>query len=373
MAELARQFPDAVRLDVGDPSFDTPTHIQEAAFEAMAAGHTRYTPSGGFASLRDLIAEKVKVRNEVAVDPSQVVVTAGGCGGLFTSLMTLLDPGDQVLLPDPGWPNYRAMVHVLRAESIGYPVDLRRGTVEPAAVAARITNRTKALIINSPNNPTGAVYEPELLEQLVAICEHHDLWLLSDECYDELVFDGRHWSVAAVAPPSPRVITIFSFSKTYAMTGWRVGYVLGPARFAEELVKNQEPVHGNASSVSQKAAEAALLGRQEVVTEMRRSYARRRDIAIDLLREAQVDYVRPQGAFYVMVDVSALGSSMDAARSLLSRDNVSVVPGEAFGPGGEGWVRVSLSAATDDLQIGVERIASRISQNRNDAAELEAG
>ena len=359
MAELARQFPDAIRLEVGDPSFDTAQHICDAAFAAMADGYTRYTPSGGFKTLRDLLADKVGVRNGISAEPEQIVVTAGGCGGLFTTLLTLLDRGDEVLVPDPGWPNYRAMIHVLGASSIGYPVELRSGALDPGVVESLITSRTKALIVNSPNNPTGAVYTAQALEELVAICDRHDIWLISDECYDELVFDGRHESVYAVAP-SEHVITVFSFSKTYAMTGWRVGYVVGPRRFAEELVKNQEPVHGNASSVSQKAAEAALTGSQQVVAAMRDSYRQRRDLAVGLLEAAGVGHVVPHGAFYVMVDVSPLGASMDAARTLLERDGVSVVPGSAFGPRGEGWARISLCAEESVLRDGLGRIAQRL-------------
>ena len=268
MAKLARAIPDAIRLDAGDPTFPTAPHIQAAAYAAMGEGFTKYTPSGGYASLRAALADKVRERNGIAAEPDDVIVTAGGCGGLFTSLMTLLDPGDEVLLPDPGWPNYRAMVHVLGATSVGYPVDLRGGTVDPDAVAALVTPRTKVVIVNSPNNPTGAVYAPEILERLAAVAEANDVWLISDECYDEMVYGVRHTSLAAVAP-SERLISVFSFSKTYAMTGWRLGYVVAPRRFAGELLKEQEPVHGNASSVSQKAAEAALAGDQTHVAQMR--------------------------------------------------------------------------------------------------------
>jgi aspartate/methionine/tyrosine aminotransferase len=296
MSELARRIPDVVRLEVGDPSFDTPRHIREAAFAAMAEGYTRYTPSGGFATLRELLAGKVSARNGIAAGPEQVVVTAGGCGGLFTTLMTLLDPGDEVLVPDPGWPNYRAMVHVLGAVSVGYAVDLAGGSVDPAQLEPLLTPRTKAVLVNSPNNPTGAVYDAGCLRGLAALCERHDVWLLSDECYDEMLFEGEHASVAAVAP-SERVISVFSFSKTYAMTGWRVGYVVAPRRLADELAKAQDPVHGNASSVSQKAAEAALLGDQSCVPEMREAYHRRRTLATGLLDAAGVDYLLPRGAF----------------------------------------------------------------------------
>jgi aspartate/methionine/tyrosine aminotransferase len=369
VAELARNTPDAIRLDLGDPSFDTPAHICEAAFAAMKTGDTRYTPSGGFASLRAALAEKVLARNGFAPEPAQIVATAGGCGGLFTSFLTLLDPGDEVLLPDPGWPNFRAMVHVLNGKSVGYPIDLENGTVDPAAVEERITERTKVLLVNSPSNPTGVVLGPDQLAALAEIAARHDLWLISDECYDELVFDSAHTSLATVAPPE-RTITIFSFSKTYAMTGWRLGYVVGPPSFADELVKSQEPVHGNASSISQRAAEAALAGDHGVVDEMRAAYRARRDLAVDLLSGAGIAHSIPGGAFYTMVDVSPLGSSSDAATTLLEQDKVAVVPGAAFGPGGEGWARVSLSCSDDALRTGLARIVSRLGAAKTSTTEV---
>jgi len=359
MAELARQVPDVIRLDVGDPSFNTAQHICDAASAAMAAGDTTYTPSGGYSALRSLIAERVSARNAFTCDADQVVVTAGGCGGLFTSLLTLLDPGDEVLVPDPGWPNYRAMIHVLGAKSVGYPVNLQGGTISSVEIEPLVSDRTKAVLVNSPNNPTGAVYDAAALEGLATVCSRHDLWLISDECYDEIVYDREHVSIAAVAP-SERVITVFSFSKTYAMTGWRVGYVVAAHDFASELIKEQEPVHGNASSVSQKAAEAALLGSQDAVGHMRDTYRRRRSLTIERLDDANVGYLTPHGAFYIMVDVSALGPSMDAARSLLELDHVSVVPGAAFGPRGEGWARVSLCAPDEALENGLQRILDRL-------------
>jgi aspartate aminotransferase len=359
MAELARRIPDVIRLDVGDPSFNTAAHVREAAFAAMAEGYTKYTPSGGYATLRRSLSEKVRSRNAIAAEPDDIVVTAGGCGGLFTSLMTLLDPGDEVLVPDPGWPNYRAMIHVLGATSVGYPVDLRGGTVDADVVESLVTDRTKAIIVNSPNNPTGAVYGADALADLAAVGAQKDLWVISDECYDEIVFDTTHMSIAAVAP-SDRLITIFSFSKTYAMTGWRLGYAVASRAFADELLKAQEPVHGNASSVSQKAAEAALAGDQDQVSQMRSAYARRRGLALGMLDAAGVDHLVPDGAFYVMVDVSALGTSMDAALSLLEHDHLSVVPGSAFGECGEGWARVSLCIPDDTLREGLERMLGRL-------------
>ena len=227
--------------------------------------------------------------------------------------MTLLDPGDEVLVPDPGWPNYRAQIHVLGGSPVAYPVDLRGGSIDASADrGARSASGRRSSSSTRPNNPSGAVYDARALAAVAEVCARHDLWVISDECYDELTFDVEHVSIAAVAP-SERVITIFSFSKTYAMTGWRIGYVVAPRSFADEVLKAQEPVHANASSVSQKAAEAALAGDQSPRRRDARRLPQPQGMALEILDGAGVDYVMPQGAFYVMVDVSALGSSMDAA------------------------------------------------------------
>lgn len=360
MAELARRIPDAVRLEAGDPDFVTPAHIIEAAARAARDGFTKYTPSAGLASLRELIAEKVRTRNSLPCVPEQVVVTAGGCGGLFSTLLTLVDPGDEVLLPDPGWSNYPPMAHVLNGVAVHYPLDPTRG-FEPdlEAIEASVSPRTKAIVVNSPGNPTGAVFGAETLGALLDIARRHDLWVISDECYDEIVFGGEHVSTAAVGEPD-RVFSVFSFSKSYAMTGWRIGYVVAPAEAAQPIAKAQEPISGNASSVSQKAAEAALLGPQDCVREMREAYRARCEAATALLDAAGVGYARPRGAFYLMVDVSPAGDSLPFARRLLEEEHVSVVPGSAFGPGGEGMVRVSLSVAQEALSVGLARLASAL-------------
>ena len=307
MAQLARGIPDAIRLETGDPDFVTPVHIIEAAAKAAREGFTKYTPSAGLSSLRERIAEKVRDRNGIAVPPEQVIVTTGGGGGLFTTFLVLLDPGDEVLVPDPGWPGYPAQIHFLGGVTVRYPLDRGRG-FEPdlEALESLVGPRTKVLVVNSPSNPTGAVYGPETLGAMLELARKRDLWVVSDECYDELVFDGAHTSMAALGEQD-RVLTVFTFSKSYAMTGWRVGYVVAPLEVADALAKAQEPVVANCSSVSQKAAEAALLGPQDVVREMREAYRRRRDDTAALLDAAAVGYVRPGGAFYLMADVSASG------------------------------------------------------------------
>lgn len=362
MADLARSVPDVLNLGVGDPNFVTPPHIVEAAAQAGRDGFTKYTPSDGFASLRELLAAKVRERNGLDVDVEQVVVTSGGCGGLFTSLLVLLDPGDEILLPDPGWANYPPMAHVLNARHVFYPLDPASGWAPDLdALETLVGTRSKVIVVNSPGNPTGAVYDAEVLAGVLELARRKDLWVISDECYDEIVFEGEHVSAATVGE-ADRILTVFTFSKSYAMTGWRLGYVVAPPAVAPVLAKAQEPVVGNASSISQKAGEAALTGPQACVHEMRNAYRERRDLATAILDEAGVAYVRPRGAFYLMADVSPAGESLAFATRLLQEDHVSVVPGSAFGPGGEGWVRVSLCVDPDVLREGVARLAAAVSR-----------
>jgi aspartate aminotransferase/aminotransferase len=362
MATLASRLPDALRLEAGDPNFATPDHILDGAAQAAAGGFTKYTPSNGFPALRELIAAKLIERNELDATVDSVVVTTGGCGGLFTTLLVLLDPGDEVLVPDPGWANYAPMISVQSATSVGYPLDPARGwDPDLERLEALITPRSKVLIVNSPGNPTGAVYSRETLSALIELAQRHDLWIISDECYDEILFEGEHVSMARLGDPE-RVISVFTFSKSYAMTGWRVGYAAATPDLAEKISKAQEPVVGNASSVSQKAAEVALSGPQDCVAEMRDAYRERRDASIALLDSRGIGYVHPNGAFYVMVDVSAAcgGDSLAFARQLLEEEHVSVVPGSAFGPTGEGFVRVSLSVDPGVLSEALERLAGTL-------------
>jgi aspartate aminotransferase len=359
MADVAREAGDPIALVGGDPNFTTPQHIIDAAAEAARNGATGYTYGGGIAPLREAIVEKVRTRNGLDAGFDQVCVTTGGCGGLFTTFLLLLEPGDEVLVPDPGWSNYPAMAHSLHATAVGYPLDPAAGfSLDPDRLSALVSERTRAIVLNSPGNPTGAVETRERLAAAAEIAERHDLWLISDECYDELVFDGEHVSTATVADPQ-RVMTIFTFSKSYAMTGWRVGYVVAPADVSEQLALYQEPVVSCTSTISQHGALAALGGPQECVGEMRDAYRARRDLAVEALSSEGVPHVLPHGSFFLMADISQTGlASWDFCYRLLEEEHVAVVPGAAFGPGGEGFVRISLAAAPESVAEGTRRLAA---------------
>lgn len=357
MLEIARAVEDPLMLVNGDPDFTTPAHIIEGAAAAARNGATGYAPGQGLGELREAISEKVRLRNKIVAKPDLVCVTTGACGGLYTTLLLLLDPGDEILVPDPGWANYAAMAHVLGAQAVGYPVGSPAGwALDAAQLEGLVTPRTRAILVNSPGNPTGDVAPPDRLSQVLDLAERHDLWVVSDEAYDELVFDGAHTSTASLGGES-RVVSVFSFSKTYAMTGWRVGYVVGPREFIRQLALHQEPVVSCASTVSQQAALAALSGPQDCVTQMVASYRARRDLATARLDDFGCAYHLPEGSFFLMVDTrAACPDSWEFTMRLLEQEQVGVVPGAAFGQGGEGFVRVSLSVSHAVLEEGISRI-----------------
>ena len=359
--DRAAARPDTIRLEVGEPSFPTPEHIVAGAHSAARAGWTGYGPNGGLDSLRELLSAKVEEVDGFAAHPDRIVVTPGGMNALFSTYFALLNPGDEVLLPTPGFPNMDGMVRLLGGIPVFYHLEASDGFLpDPERLRALISDRTTMLFVNTPSNPTGSVYPAALMRELVELCDRHDLWLLSDEVYDELVLDGtaRH-TAAARYDEADRVITVYSFSKVYAMTGWRVGYAVAPPPVADLLRKLQEPQLSCPSTISQKAAEAALLGPREPIRAMLAAYRRRRAVAVRTATEAGLELVAPAGAIYMLVKVNTHGRSMmQFALDLLDRRGVSVAPGSVFGPGGDGYVRISLAADRDRMTEGLRRLAA---------------
>lgn len=351
---------DVIRLEIGEPSFKTPAFIVDAALRAARDGHTRYTPNGGTASLRELLAEKVRRVDGYAADPGDVVATPGAMNALFSIYFTLLDAGEEVLLPTPGFPNMDEMVRVVGGVPVFYPLDAREGFLpDPERIEALIGPRTKAIFVNTPGNPTGAVFPRALIERLVELANRRGVWLISDEVYDEMVLDDGVEHVAAAAIDPTRVISVYSFSKVYAMTGWRLGYCVAPSPVATLLRKLQEPICSCPSAVSQKAAEAALTGPADEIDAMRAAYRRRRDRAWDAAAAEGVAVFRTQGTFYMMLDVSSVAlDAMTLARRLLDDHGVAIAPGSVFGPGGEGKVRISFAVEPDDVAEGVRRLGA---------------
>jgi aspartate aminotransferase/aminotransferase len=353
---LAAGREDVIHMEIGEPDFSTPDHIISGAFDATKAGFTKYSPNPGLASLRSQVADHVSSRWGGTVSHDRVVVTTGAVGGLFCALMTVTDAGDEILIPDPGWPNYESIVHLAGAKPVRFELSARSGFVpDVAAVERLITGRTKAIMINSPGNPTGVVLPAHVMQAIGDLAKRHGLFVISDEVYEDIVFDGEHVSAAQYVPDD-RLFLVSGASKTYAMTGWRLGYVICPEDLAAVAAALQEPVASCASSVSQKAYEAALAGPQDCVARFREIYRRRRDILFDVLGNTGLLPVVPAGAFYGLVDITdrhAAGGSLVFAKRFLQEKNVAVVPGITFGPSCDRFVRVAFTTGDDALRDGL--------------------
>ena len=355
--ELASHIENVIHLEVGEPSFGTPPHIIESAFEQAASGATRYTSNFGTPALRSAIASHYAKKWGKPVDPSQVLAAAGGVNAIAVTTYALIDPGDEVLIPDPGWPNYTSTVLLGGGVPVPYPMKPEADYVPTVEdIAPLVTDRTRILIVNTPSNPTGAVFPAAAVAELVAFARERDLFIISDEIYEELVFDGVHTPFAQF-DTDERVITISGFSKTYAMTGWRLGYAIARPDVILAAGKLMEPLVSCASSVSQAAGVAALTGSQTAVEQMRLAYQRRRDLVVSLLQPAGLLSAMPHGAFYAMVDLRSSGlPSRDIAVSLLEEHHVACAPGSTFGKVAEGMIRISLASSEQDLTEGCARI-----------------
>jgi aspartate aminotransferase len=348
-----------IGLHVGEPSFPTPDHVRKAAADALDRGETRYVPNAGITPLRNAISDKLARHNRIGASPDQVIVTAGGVQALHVALSATVQSGDEVLIPDPGWPNFAMAVQLLQATPVRYRLRPENSFLpDVAELDQLVTARTRAIMVNSPSNPLGAVLDADLAARLCRLADAHDLWLISDECYDAITFDLPHVSPASY-DRQHRVISCFSFSKTYAMTGLRVGYLVAPEEVAATAAKMQEPLISCVNAPAQYAALAALDGPQDVVDVMRRTYQRRRDAAAQVLRDSGTGFLLPDGAFYLWIDVrdQCHGDVEEWALGLLRERHVAVAPGTAFGPAGQGWVRVSLATRSDDLLEGLRRLA----------------
>ncbi len=362
MFDRAQGVPGVASLAVGEPDFSTPPHIVEAGQRALRDGFTRYSPNAGYLHLREAIAEKLARRNGIHADPErEVFVTVGGMEALMLTLLTGIDPGDEVIITDPSYTNYAGQITLAGGVPVYVPTDPDRGYLpEPAAIEAAITARTRALLINSPSNPTGAMYPPDLVGAIADLACRHDLLLISDEVYEALTYgDVPHVSPAALDGLRERTVSIYSFSKTYAMTGWRVGYLAGPAPMLKAMATLQEQVASCVNASAQQAALAAITGSQECVERMLAAYDRRRRFVVDRLNAIPgVRCPMPDGAFYVFPDVRALAMDTVAlADRLLSDHKVVVSPGEAFGPRSGGFLRLSYASSDQMLAEGLTRLA----------------
>ncbi len=362
---LKRQGIDLIDLGDGDPDFDTPAHIQRAAKKAMSSGFTHYVSSAGIPELRAAIAHKLRADNGVEVDPdSGVIVTPGGKLAVFASMLALLNEGDEVIIPEPAWVSYRPIVGL--AGGITVPLNLTAGnrfSFTAEELNALITPRTKAILLNSPCNPTGKVLTRGELETIAAAATANDLYVISDEVYETIVFDGRkHISIASLPDMAERTLIVNGHSKAFAMTGWRLGYLAGPADLVREIAKIQQHSATCAASFTQVAGVAALEGPQEPVYSMTAEYEHRRNFFVEMLNDIpHVSCFKPEGAFYAFPRFDLGLDSIQVADLLLEKAHVVGVPGSAFGPIGEGHIRFCFAAAPRHLETAAQRIRAILS------------
>lgn len=356
--------PDMLHLEVGQPNFATPEPILRAACEAIMDSQgrfTRYTPNMGYTALREKIAAKLEEENGIQTLPDRILVTPGSNYGIMIALSVLLNPKDEVLAPDPGYVNYAALPPQFGCTVRRYPLYESDGfNPRIESIAACITPATKVIVHNSPSNPTGAVCPESFIKELMALAREKNLYVLSDEAYEHIVFSGRHISPARF-DTGGNVISIFSVSKSYSMTGWRLGYVVSSEPIARALEKQQELCVSCAPSISQKAAEAALSLDHRYIDDMVEQYRTRRDMALRILKRHGLFRYTPQGAFYLIIDISATGlDSNTFADRLLEERRVAVAPGATFGPLAERYIRVSMATEDHVLVEGLERICNYI-------------
>lgn len=349
---------DVCGFGAGEPDFDTPEHIKKAAIEALEAGFTKYTPSAGIPELRQAIAEKLANDNGLSYRASQVIVSNGAKHSCYNAILATCQPGDEVIIPAPYWVSYPEMVRLAGAEPVIIPTSERNAwKMRAEDFENAMTPRTKMLIMNSPSNPTGSVYTREELQAIVDVATEEDIYILSDEIYEKLVYDdAQHASIASLSKEAyDLTITVNGFSKTYAMTGWRLGYLAAPEAVAKAVDSIQSHTTSNPSSFSQHGALAALRGDQQSVADMREEFDMRRNYMFDRISKiANVTAIKPQGAFYVLVNVSQLGlTSQNFADRLLSKASVAVVPGAAFGD--DRTIRFSYATSLDIIKKGLDR------------------
>lgn len=364
LQEAARQVPGCIRLETGEPNFTTPEYICKAATKAMEDGFTKYTSVPGIKTLRDVIADDFEKRLGKRYSIDEIVVTGGATMALQLTLNCLGNPGDEILVPDPSWPVYTMQVMAAGLKPVPYVMPAENG-FEPKRenIEPLISEHTKAIMVNTPSNPTGAVFSEETVKMIMDLAKKYDLYVLSDEIYDYLIYEGKHVSMKAM-DTDDRVILISGASKKYAMTGWRIGYVIAPKQIAALINQVMVTTIGNATAIAQKAVEAAITGPQDFVEESKRQYRDRRDSAAAIFNKEKVGFYYPHGAFYIMVDISCCGmDSEEFALKLLDEEKVAVAPGSTFGEYSRQMIRISCGTDKDDLCEGIYRLCRFIKKH----------
>lgn len=367
--DIASERKDVISLGVGEPDFDTPWHVREEGIYSLERGRTFYTSNSGLMELREEICKYLSRRINVEYNPKEeVIVTVGGSEAIDIGLRAMIDPGDEVLIPQPSYVSYEPCAILAGAKPV--IIELKNENqfrLTAQELLEKITDKTKVLIMPFPNNPTGAVMEKSDLEQIAKICVEKDLFVMSDEIYSELTYCGDHVSIASFPGMRERTIVINGFSKAYAMTGWRLGYACGPANIIAQMTKIHQFAIMCAPTTSQYAAVDALKNGDEDVKMMRESYNQRRRFLMNAFKEMGLPCFEPFGAFYVFPDIREFNmTSEEFAYALLDAENLAVVPGSAFGDSGEGFLRISYAYSLAKLKVAMERIGRFIEQLRKE-------
>ncbi len=349
---------DIVGLGAGEPDFDTPQHIKDALVEALEGGFIYYTPSAGILELREAIAQKLKRDSGIDYGADETIVTPGAKQAIYEAVQVITNPGDEILIPDPWWVSYVPMVQLAEGTPVFVETFEEDGfRLKPDAVEEKITDRTKAIILNTPNNPTGAVISKGKLKGLAEVCIDKDILVISDEIYEPMTYGCEHVSIGSFDGMKERTITVNGFSKAYSMTGWRLGYAAGPLEIIKAMTRIQAHSVSNTTSFVQKAGVVALNGPQDCVKEMVEEFKKRRDVIVEMLNAIDgVSCIEPKGAFYAFANFTSYESDSFKLADHLLENGVAVIPGGAFGEQGEGFLRLSYATGMENIKEGVNRI-----------------
>ena len=365
--DMASQMKDVIHLGLGEPDFEAPAELKMLLKMAVDEGYSHYTPNSGFMDFRSVLAEKLEQENNLIYDPStEIIATVGAMNAIHLATLSLVNPGDEVIIQDPAFVGFEPCI--LMAGGVPVKIHLKEENnfeLDPDDVAEKITDKTKLIIINSPHNPTGAVIKKENLEKIADLAKKHNLYIIADEVYEKLVYDGRdHVSIATFPGMQERTLTVNSFSKTYCICGWRLGYAAGPKDWINQMVKFQQFASVHPAAPMQKAVMFFLKRSKEFIDYMKKIYVARRDYMVDRLNQIDgISCVRPHGAFYIFLNIKRLGcTSQEFADFLLQQYRIVTIPGNAMGEAGEGYIRICLTVPIEQIQVACIRIEQAVSK-----------
>jgi aspartate aminotransferase len=348
-----------IHLEIGEPDFDTPDNIREAAIKAIRDGYTHYGPSQGMPELRQAVAEVAGKEKHLAISPDEVVITPGGKPVMFFAILALADDGDEVIYPNPGFPIYESVIEFVGATAVPLKLEMSREfSFDVDELGRLITPRTKMMVINSPQNPTGGVLSKDDLKEIAKLAVKHDIWVLADEIYGRIIYEGEHVSIATFPGMKERTIILDGFTKTYAMTGWRVGYGIMPAELAKGITQLQINANSCTCTFNQIAGIEGLRGDQSGANKMRDEFKRRRDVIVEGLNQIPgFKCLKPKGAFYVFPNIEGTGMTSRVLNDLLMNEaGVAALPGTAFGKFGEGYLRFSYANSVENIKTALAQI-----------------